>query len=62
MREECGLRVIDSRLLRRICRLKQDKVREVWKKLHNAELKESVLLAKYYLGFQIEEMGGTNTG
>jgi len=34
------LRLIENRLLRRIFRPKQDKVTEVWRKLHNEELKD----------------------
>jgi hypothetical protein len=38
MREECGLRVFENRVLRRIFGPKRDEVTEMWRKLHNEEL------------------------
>jgi hypothetical protein len=38
LREECRLRVFESRVLRRIFRPKRDEVRGEWRKLHNKEL------------------------
>ena len=46
--------------LRRIFGPNRYKVIEEWRKLHNEELNDFLLLAKYYLGDQIEknDMGG----
>jgi hypothetical protein len=40
LREECGLRVFENRVLRRIFGPKRDKVTEEWRKLHNEELSD----------------------
>jgi hypothetical protein len=40
LREECRLRVFESRVLRRIFGSKRDEVRREWRKLHNEELIE----------------------
>jgi len=39
--EKCSLRVTENNLPKRIFRPKQDKVTEVWRKLHNEELKDT---------------------
>jgi hypothetical protein len=38
LREECRLRVFESRVLRRIFGPKTDEVTEEWRRLHNKEL------------------------
>jgi hypothetical protein len=38
LREECRLRVFESRVLRRIFEPKRDEVTGEWRKLHNEEL------------------------
>jgi hypothetical protein len=38
LREECRLRVFDSRVLRRIFGPKRDEVTREWRRLHNKEL------------------------
>jgi hypothetical protein len=38
LREERRLRVLENRVLRRICRPKRDEVRGEWRRLHNKEL------------------------
>jgi hypothetical protein len=38
LREECRLRVLGNRVLRRIFGAKRDKVSGEWKRLHNKEL------------------------
>jgi hypothetical protein len=53
LREECRLRVFDSRVLRRIFESKRDEVRGEWRKLHNEELND--LYTKYYSGDQIKK-------
>jgi len=40
LRQECGLRVLDNRVLREIFGLKRDEVRGQWRKLHNEELND----------------------
>jgi len=40
LREECGLRVFDNRVLRRIFGPKRDELRAKWRKLHNEELND----------------------
>jgi len=40
LREECRLRVFESRVLRRILGPKRDKVKGEWRKLHNEELND----------------------
>jgi hypothetical protein len=40
LREECGLRVLEYRVLRRILGLKRDEVTRQWRKLHNEELND----------------------
>ena len=40
LREECGLRVFENRVLRRIFGPKMDEVRGEWRKLHNEELSD----------------------
>jgi hypothetical protein len=39
LREEHRLRVFENRFLRRIFRLKRDKVTGKWRKMHNVELR-----------------------
>ena len=53
------LRVFENSVLRRIFGSKRDEVTEEWRKLHNEELKLSVLLTQYYSGDKIKknEMG-----
>jgi hypothetical protein len=43
-----GLRVFENRVLRRIFRLKREKVAGEWRKLHNEKL--------YYSGYQSKEV------
>jgi hypothetical protein len=59
VREERGLRVFESRVLRRIFVPKRDEVTREWRKLHNEELND-VLFTQYFSGDKIEknEMGG----
>jgi hypothetical protein len=38
LREECRLRVVENRVLRRIFGPKRDEVTEEWRRLHNKEL------------------------
>jgi hypothetical protein len=38
LREECRLKVLENRVLRRIFRPKRDEVTGEWRKLHNKEL------------------------
>jgi hypothetical protein len=38
LKEECRLRVVENRLLRKIFGPKRDEVTEEWRKLHNEEL------------------------
>jgi hypothetical protein len=38
LREECRLRVLGNRVLKRMCGLKRDEVMGSWRKLHNEEL------------------------
>jgi len=40
MREECGLRVFENRLLRKIFGLKRDDITGEWRKLHKEELSD----------------------
>jgi hypothetical protein len=40
LREECRLRVLQYRVLRRILGLKRDEVTGEWRKLHNEELND----------------------
>jgi len=40
LREECGLRVLENRVLRRIFWSKRDKIKGEWRKLHNEELND----------------------
>ena len=40
LREECRLRVFESRVLRKIFGRKRDEVTEEWRKLHNEELND----------------------
>jgi hypothetical protein len=40
LREECRLRVFESRVLRRIFGHKRDEVTVEWRKLHNEELND----------------------
>jgi hypothetical protein len=40
LREECGLRVFENRVLRRIFPPKRDEVTGEWRKLHNDELND----------------------
>jgi hypothetical protein len=38
LKEECSMRVLKNRVLRRIFRLKRDEVTGEWRRLHNEEL------------------------
>jgi hypothetical protein len=60
LREECGLRVFENRVLRRIFGPKRDEVTGDWKRLHNEKLNDLLHFAKYYVGHQMKknEMGG----
>ena len=40
LREECRLRVLQNRAVRRIFGPKRDKVTDEWRKLHNEELND----------------------
>jgi len=40
LREECGLRVFENRVLRRIFGPKRDEVTGEWRRLHNEELND----------------------
>jgi hypothetical protein len=55
LREEHRLRVFENRVLRRIFRPKRDKVTGDWRKLHNEELYNLVLLAKRKQNDQVKE-------
>jgi len=59
-REECRLRVFENRVLRRIFGPKRNETAGVWRKLHNEELNDLLLLTQYCSGDQIEknEVGG----
>ena len=52
--------MFENRVLRRVIGPKRDEVTGEWKKLHNEELSESVLLTEYCAGgkFEKNEMGG----
>ena len=51
--------MFENRVLRRIFGPKRSEVTGEWRKLHNEELKRSVLLTQYCSGDQIEkETGG----
>ena len=60
LREERRLRVFENSVLRRVFGPKRDEVTGEWRKLHNEELKGSLLLTQYCAGGKIEknEMGG----
>jgi hypothetical protein len=60
LREERRLRVFVNRVLRRVFGPKRDEVTGEWRKLHNEELSDPVLLTHYCAGGKIEknEMGG----
>ena len=51
--------MFENRVLRRVFGPKRDEVTGEWRKLHNEELSELVLLTQYYAGGKIEknEMG-----
>jgi hypothetical protein len=61
LREDRRVRVFENRVLRRIFGPKRDEVTGAWRKLHNEELYDLVLLTHYCTGDKIEknEMGGT---
>jgi hypothetical protein len=40
LREECRLRLLENRVLRRIYGPKRDKVKGEWRKLHNEDLND----------------------
>jgi len=40
LREECGLRVFEKRVLRKIFGPKRDEITQEWKKLHKEELND----------------------
>ena len=58
LREERRLRVFENRVFRRILGPKRDEVTRKWRKLHNEELKDLVLLIQYCSGDQIENKMG----
>ena len=60
LREERRLRVFQNRMLRRVFGPKRDEVTWEWRKLHNEELSDSVLLTQYCADGKIEnnEVGG----
>jgi len=47
LREECRLRVFENGVLRKIFGPERDRVTEELRKLHNEELHDFLLLAKY---------------
>jgi hypothetical protein len=47
LREKYRLRVFENRVLRRIFGPNRDKVAGGWRKLHNKEIRNFVLFAKY---------------
>jgi hypothetical protein len=57
--EEPRLSVFENRVLKRICGPERDEIKMEWRKLHNEELNDHVLLTKYYSGDRVEktEMG-----
>jgi len=60
LREERRLRVFQNRALRRIFGPKRDEVTGEWRKLHNVELNDLLLLTQYFASNKIKknEMGG----
>jgi len=59
LREKRTLRVFENRMLRRVFGPKRDEVTGEWRKLHNEELNDLVLLTQYSSGGKIKnEMGG----
>jgi hypothetical protein len=61
LREECRLRVLENRVLRRIFGSKRDEVTGEWRRMHNKDCSCSVLLTRYHLVDQVKktEMGRT---
>jgi hypothetical protein len=59
LREERKLRVFENMVLRRIFGPRRDEVTGEWRRLHNEELNDFVLLTQYRAGDKIEknEMG-----
>ena len=55
LREENRLRVFKNRVFRRIFGHKRDEVTGEWRKLHNEELNEFLLLTQYFSGDKIEK-------
>ena len=58
--EERSLRVFENRVLRRAFGPNRDEVTGEWRKLHNEELSDLLLLTEYCAGGKIEknELGG----
>jgi len=50
------LRVFENRVLRKIFRPRRDEVTGEWRKLHNEELKRSLLLTQYCAGDKIDKI------
>jgi hypothetical protein len=48
LREEHRLRVFENRVLRKIFGPKRDEVTREWRKLHNEELHNFVLIPRYH--------------
>ena len=55
LREERKLRVFENMVLRRIFGPMRDEVTGEWRRLHNEELNEFVLLTEYCAGDKIEK-------
>ena len=61
LREERKLRVFENMVLRRIFGPRRDEVTGEWRRLHNEEVNDFVLLIQYCAGDKMEknEMGWT---
>ena len=55
LREERKLRVFENRVLRRIFGPRRDEVTGEWRRLHNEELNDFLLLTQYCAGDKIEK-------
>jgi len=55
LREEGKLRLFENMVLRRIFGPRRDEVMGKWRRLHNEELNDPLLLNQYFLGDEIEE-------
>ena len=61
LRDERRLRVFENRVLRKVFEPKRDEETGEWRKLHNEELSDPILLTQYCAGGKIEknEIGGS---